>query len=118
MRLTKEFTFEAAHALASYKGAPEPLHGHTWRLAVTLEGPLDDEGMVFDFVELDRVVGERVLSRIDHTNLNDLLAQSTAEHLAVWVWDQLAGSLPLVEVKIWETASGHVIYTGPDHRPT
>lgn len=113
MRVTREFTFEAAHALASYKGKPEPMHGHSWRLAVTLEGPLDPEGMVFDFLELDRIVRERVLSKVDHANLNDLIPQSSAEHLAIWIWDRLAG-LPLHEVKVWETATGYVTYSGPD----
>ncbi|MBI4617831.1 MAG: 6-carboxytetrahydropterin synthase [Planctomycetes bacterium] len=112
MRVTKEFTFEAAHGLASYRGKPEPLHGHTWRLAVTLEGPLDEEGMVYDFLELDRIVRERVLSHLDHSNLNDLLPQSSAERLAIWIWERLA-DLPLAEIKVWETASGYVTYTGP-----
>ncbi len=112
MRLTRTFIFEAAHALASYRGAPEPLHGHSWRLDITLEGPLDEEGMVFDFLELDRIVQEKVLSEIDHRNLNDILPQSTAEHLALWIWDRLP-TLPLAEIRVWETATGSVTYQGP-----
>ena len=60
MLLRKEFTFDAAHNLVQYHGKCEALHGHTYRLAVVLEGTPDAEGMILDFCELSAVVRERV----------------------------------------------------------
>ncbi len=109
--VSRKYSFEAAHALRSYHGEPEPLHGHTWQLEITLEGAPDEEGMVWDFLAMDKVVGERILQRVNYTNLNDLLEQSTAENLALWAWSQLE-DLPLHEIRVWETANGWVTYRG------
>jgi 6-pyruvoyltetrahydropterin/6-carboxytetrahydropterin synthase len=106
--LRKEFTFDAAHNLVRYQGKCEALHGHTYRLAVVLEGTLDEEGMILDFCELSRIVDERVLSRLDHSYINDILEQPTAENIANWVWDQVEEEVSrpncrLSQVEIWET---------------
>lgn len=72
IRLTKEFSFEAAHALDGYDGLCREIHGHSYRLFVTIKGtPCDDAanpkyGMVLDFGELKRIVNEQILSRLDH----------------------------------------------------
>lgn len=72
IRLTKEFTFEAAHALDGYDGPCREIHGHSYRLFVTVKGrPLADEGdsangMVMDFGALKRIVAEEVVARFDH----------------------------------------------------
>ena len=72
IRLTKEFSFEAAHALEGYDGLCREIHGHSYRLFVTVKGtPCDEEtnpkyGMVLDFGELKRIVNEQILSRLDH----------------------------------------------------
>ena len=111
MRVGKTWTFEAAHNLVDYPGGPEPVHGHTYRLEVALEGPVGPQGMVLDFVELDRVMRERVLARLDHAFLNDVVPQSSTENLAGWIWRQLK-DLPLAEVKLWEGPDSYVVYTG------
>lgn len=73
IRLTKEFAFEAAHALVGYDGACREIHGHSYRLFVTVKGvPIDDVdspkcGMVLDFGELKRVVNEQIISALDHS---------------------------------------------------
>ncbi len=73
IRLTKEFTFESAHALEGYDGACREIHGHSYRLFVTVKGePISDEsspkcGMVIDFGDLKRVVNEQIISRLDHS---------------------------------------------------
>ena len=82
MLLRKEFTFDAAHNLVRYHGKCEALHGHTYRLAVVLEGTPDTEGMILDFCELSAIVKERVVSRLDHTYINDTIPQPTAENIA------------------------------------
>ena len=72
IRLTKEFTFEAAHSLEGYDGACREIHGHSYRLFVTIKGePSCDaydpkQGMVMDFGLLKRIVNEQIISRLDH----------------------------------------------------
>lgn len=73
IRLTKEFAFESAHALEGYDGACREIHGHSYRLFVTVRGvPISDLenpkcGMVMDFGELKRVVNEQIVSHLDHS---------------------------------------------------
>ncbi len=68
--LTVRDRFEAAHFLRSYKGLPEVVHGHSWKVEVLLEtAELDAEGMGFDFVEIRRALRELV-ARFDHQDIN------------------------------------------------
>lgn len=117
MILIKEFEFDAAHNLIHYHGKCEKLHGHTYKLVVKLEGTLDHEGMVYDFVELKKVVKERVIDKFDHAYLNDIIEQPTAENIAIYVWNQLYDVLKrdncrLYEVEVWETKTSGVVYRG------
>lgn len=72
LRLTKEFDFEMAHALTGYDGKCRNLHGHSYRLFVTIEGmPVDDEnspkrGMVIDFGDLKHIVNQTIVEPFDH----------------------------------------------------
>lgn len=72
IRLTKEFSFEAAHVLDGYDGACREIHGHSYRLFVTVRGvpvcekPDPKLGMVMDFGLLKRIVKEEVVDRLDH----------------------------------------------------
>jgi 6-pyruvoyltetrahydropterin/6-carboxytetrahydropterin synthase len=72
IRLTKEFSFESAHALEGYDGKCRHIHGHSYRLYVTIIGePISDSvnpkyGMVMDFGELKRLVNEEIVDRMDH----------------------------------------------------
>lgn len=81
IRLTKEFTFEAAHALEGYDGPCREIHGHSYRLLVTVKGrpsAADTDpkcGMVLDFGVLKRIVSEEIVSRFDHA----LVLRSTAD---------------------------------------
>lgn len=101
--------FEAAHSLRSYRGAPEPVHGHSWRVEAAVEtGSLDEEGMGYDFVTLRGALVE-LAGRLDHRDLNGLepfARQSpTTEHVARWFFDGLRRTLPeapLKEVTVWE----------------
>ncbi len=119
MFICREFKFDAAHNLLNYHGKCEALHGHTYRLAVMLKGEPDHEGMIFDFVELKRTVSELVLSKLDHSYLNDVLPQPTAEYIAQWIFKKLDAPLKrsnceLYEVRVWETDSSSVIYRSED----
>ncbi|MFO0781165.1 MAG: 6-carboxytetrahydropterin synthase QueD [Candidatus Gracilibacteria bacterium] len=89
MLVTKEFTFDAAHFLTDYYGKCERVHGHTYRLQVTVEGKVQSNGLVVDFVVLKRVVKKHVLEKLDHQLLNDVLDNPSAERVVQWMWDQL-----------------------------
>ena len=119
MLLRREFVFDAAHNLTRYHGKCERLHGHTYRVAVILEGDPDEEGMVLDFCVLSSVVKERAISVLDHSYINDTIPQPTAENIALWIWDQVEGPLArpncrLHEVWVWETASSCAVATAAD----
>lgn len=117
MLLTKDFKFDAAHNLIHYHGKCEKLHGHTYKLRVVLEGQPDSEGMIMDFVELSSIVKEKIISRLDHSYINEIISQPSAENIALWVWSELEKFLTrenckLYEIHIWETATSRVIYNG------
>ena len=73
IRLTKEFTFESAHALDGYDGLCREIHGHSYRLFVTIKGePISEEGnpklgMVMDFGDLKRIVNREIVECLDHS---------------------------------------------------
>ena len=84
--VTVEQTFAAGHALREYKGKCENVHGHNYRVQITVEGErLNRIGLLVDFVELKRIVRE-VMERLDHQFINDLepftVINPSAENLA------------------------------------
>ena len=127
---TRRFTFAAAHRYWVDDWSPAEnervfgrltgVHGHTYTLDVTIQGPIDPQtGMVIDLVELKRVVGETVVARFDHTDLcADPLFRGrvpTTENLAIVVWDLLApklGADRLWQVRVWEDPTLYVDYRG------
>lgn len=113
MLIAKEFTFNSAHRLPKYNGPCANLHGHTYKLVISLNGKIKEDGMVIDFSLLKQKVNEKVIKLIDHKFLNDILDYPTAENIAVWIWKQLKKELPeLYEVALWETPTSYVIYKG------
>ncbi len=114
MKIRRTFSFDAAHRLDCYHGKCERLHGHTYSFSLTVEGKQDAEGMVMDFVELKKIVERTVLEKLDHSYLNDLIPQPTAENIALWIWratssviEEMGGSL--YEVEVWETRDASAI---------
>ncbi len=101
--------FEAAHHLTSYQGAPEPVHGHSWEVEVTLEAThLDKEGMAFDFVRIRSELDE-LSRRFDHRHINEVppfdIQSPTTERLAKWFFEELQSRLPeagLTSATVWE----------------
>ncbi len=119
MKVNRIFSFSAAHHLTDYHGACERPHGHTYRLGVTVEGPIKKDGLVIDFVELKKVVEERVLSKLDHRDLNDIFKNPSAELVAVWIWSVLKDigkatgtKVRLISVQLWEGDNTSVTYDG------
>ncbi|MFC2136926.1 6-pyruvoyl tetrahydropterin synthase family protein [Bacteroidota bacterium] len=82
VRLTKEFDFEMAHALWNYDGPCKNIHGHSYKLFVTVIGqPRDDEnhvkhGMLLDFSDLKKIVNDVIVSKFDHS----VVVSSKAPH--------------------------------------
>lgn len=112
VEVTRVFTFDAAHYLEDYVGRCGSLHGHTYRLELTVKGERDHRGIVVDFEDLKKVVGEVFLEpRLDHRFLNDTLpCNTTAENMVVWFFDyweeEVAPRFPharLERVVLWET---------------
>jgi 6-pyruvoyltetrahydropterin/6-carboxytetrahydropterin synthase len=109
-----EQTFAAAHALRNYKGSCENLHGHNFRVEVTIVGDrLDEAGLLVDFLDVKALM-QRVMSRLDHRNLNEVppfdvknpSAENIAEHFHLEMTVGLAGSpvpVRISQVKVWET---------------
>jgi 6-pyruvoyltetrahydropterin/6-carboxytetrahydropterin synthase len=105
----KEYRFEAAHRLPEVpEGHPcGRLHGHGYRVVVTVSGPDDDTtGWVIDFAVIDNAFLP-LREQLDHHMLNEIvgLENPTAERLAQWIWERLAPELSgLSEITVWETA--------------
>lgn len=108
-RVTRSFSFEAAHQLTWHSGACKNLHGHSYRLEVTVAGELDGNGIVIDFSDLSALVQREVVDRFDHTYLNDLLPNPTAELIAADIWERLTtAGAALHRIVLWETENSRV----------
>ncbi len=107
----KEFGFEAAHRLPS--APPEHpnarIHGHSFRVRVTIAGDPDPEtGVILHFEEVEKALAE-VKHQLDHRYLNDIegLEMPTLEQIAKWIWTRIEGRLPgLVEVRLSRPSCG------------
>lgn len=98
--ITKEFGFEAAHAFAHKPAGHENtrLHGHSFRVEVTIKGEPDETtGCVIDFEQFTAAL-ESVRAKLDHRFLNDIpgLATPSLENLACWIAGELRLSLPRI----------------------
>ena len=96
-----EDDFAAAHFLKDYHGKCENLHGHNYKVYVHVQGTaLDEGGMLLDFSELKQAL-KKVLSKIDHTNLNEIKEfkdNPSAERIALYIYNNLLEALgPLPE---------------------
>jgi 6-pyruvoyltetrahydropterin/6-carboxytetrahydropterin synthase len=115
MKVTKIFTFDAAHYLPGYNGKCRNLHGHTYRLEVTCQRSYLVNGMAVDFSVLKDTVDELIISKLDHSFLNDvLLFDPTAENMANWILNELRPYLPVYSVKLYETPTSYAEATIDD----
>lgn len=109
--VTKCFGFEASHYLPNYDGACSRLHGHSYKLQVTVSGSVDEAtGMILDFTVLKAIVKEYVVDKYDHRYLNDFFSNPTAENMVQHIFRELrvrfnTMGLSLESVKLWETES-------------
>jgi len=145
IRLTKEFNFEMAHALWNYDGLCKNIHGHSYKLFVTVMGePIADEkspklGMVIDFGELKSIVKNEVVDKYDHcvvfnhkAPIKELLNipqmferheflnyQPTCENIVVDYAQKIKNKLPegvqLFSLKLYETATSYAEWYASDN---
>lgn len=146
IRVTKEFHFEMAHALLNYDGPCRNVHGHSYRLFVTISGvPVDDpgnpkNGMVIDFSDLKRIIKKEIVGVFDHSLVvsrqfdkektdmfnkmfgNTVLVdyQPTCENLVTDFSKRIAGKLPtgakLYSLKLYETATSFAEWYADDNK--
>lgn len=142
IRVTKEFHFEAAHFLPGYDGLCANLHGHSYRLLVTLRGEIlkdatsPKNGMVIDFSVLKGIVERNILQVLDHSlivrkrtydrpatcthfRILELNDQPTSENILLWIVERLRTALPqqveLFRVRLYETATSCAEWTVEDN---
>lgn len=143
IRVTKEFGFEAAHALEGYDGACRYIHGHSYKLFVTVIGsPLEDlaspkEGMVVDFSQLKGIIKRVVVDIFDHAlvlkegtkmveeldrefgNVITVPYRPTCEnmiaHFAEIISEQLPAELTLHHLRLHETATSYAEWYREDN---
>ncbi len=124
LSVTKRFTFEAAHKLEGYHGPCQFMHGHSYKLEVTVAhkdeitdiAQLGDQGMVMDFKQLGDQV-KLYVRRMDHSNLNESvpIARTTAEGIIYWLAERLRrdieqqlSPIKLTRIRLWETEDNYV----------
>ena len=134
LKATKTVRFDAAHILTNHQGLCKNLHGHTYRVDVSVtQGDGDTSDMVIDFKDLKRIASEVVCERFDHAFIyntesageREIAAvvekngmrtvaipfRSTAENLARMFFGELKARIPgLSAVKVWETADSCAEY--------
>ncbi len=141
VRLTREFSFEMSHALGGYDGLCRELHGHSYRLFVTVRGTASTRegdpklGMVMDFGALKSIVGRVVVDRLDHAlvlregfadelkerfgRIVTVPFQPTCENLVAWFAASIAPELPagvtLHSLRLHETASSFAEWFAEDN---
>jgi 6-pyruvoyltetrahydropterin/6-carboxytetrahydropterin synthase len=117
--LWSEFRFEAAHLLPNMPAGHKctRLHGHSFRLEVHVEGPIDQHrGMLMDYADIKQAFAP-FQEQLDHRYLNDIaeLENPTSENILVWIWRHLKPVLPsLQRLVLHETCTVGCSYEGPD----
>jgi 6-pyruvoyltetrahydropterin/6-carboxytetrahydropterin synthase len=115
-------SFSAAHLLAQIGGKCEELHGHNFRVEVTLAAPdLNKSGLLIDFRVVKKWLNE-ILDQMDHKHLNELPCfagiNPSAENIAKYIYNQMKpkakeSQVLIVRIKVWESENAAVAYT-PD----
>lgn len=115
--------FSAAHYLREYQGNCANLHGHNWKVSVTVKAEeLDELGFVIDFRDLKKQTKE-IISELDHTMINDHAdfksVNPSSENIAKWIFDKLKQSVNssrcrLYSVEVGETKNSSVTYYESD----
>ena len=118
-----------AHRLTFHNGKCRNLHGHTYKLEITISGDINKNGIIIDFGDLKEIVIKNIIDKLDHstaiyekdslllTNFPKVLKynifpyETTAENLSKWIFDKLTKLLKIKKVRLWETPTNQVTYT-------
>src|SRR5512137_1690960 len=106
MKLGVITEFDAAHSLPGYQGKCAHMHGHTYQVEIVVQGEVGENGFVMDFYQIKRTIAG-ALQDLDHSCLNHILPNPTAESIAQWIADRLGRDLEgtavrLYSLKLWE----------------
>ena len=116
--LSIEAQFSAAHQLRGYKGKCEQMHGHNWRVQVSISSEkLNDIGIVIDFHDLKNLTIE-IVSPLDHSHLNEVFPfteiNPSSENIAKWIFEsakkRLEGIVKVNSVTVWESENSSATY--------
>ena len=116
LTVTRRFTFEAAHHLPFYDGKCNAKHGHSYKLYVTVSHKYGEmSGMVVEFSRLKHIVKDAVIDKLDHTDLNLLIENPTAEEILFYIKDELEKAfeefnIVLEKLELWETENCYATY--------
>ncbi|MBP7215913.1 MAG: 6-carboxytetrahydropterin synthase QueD [Candidatus Omnitrophica bacterium] len=111
-----EAYFSSAHNLRGYKGKCEALHGHNWKVQITVaKRKPDASGLVMDFRELKAKL-HAVLDKLDHAYLNDIAYfkkhNPTSENIACYIYTMLKKDIAhLASVTVWESENSAATYS-------
>jgi 6-pyruvoyltetrahydropterin/6-carboxytetrahydropterin synthase len=118
--LAVEMKFASAHQLRGYMGKCENLHGHSWKVQISVTSQeLNDIGLAIDFTELKRIMNE-VVGPLDHTCLNSVSPftdiNPSSENIARWIYNAMKERLVGYQVKmrsvtVWESETASATYT-------
>jgi len=113
-------TFSGAHRLRNYRGKCERLHGHNWKVKVTIRGNKLEEKteILMDFTKLKKILNE-ILSKLDHKYLNEIhpfkKINPSSENIAIYIYEQLKNkiknkSCKVFKVDVWENETNCASY--------
>lgn len=115
MNISCEFHYDSAHYLTSVPPGHKcgNLHGHTYRLIVTLDGPVQGDGFVMDFSDVKACV-EPLVRRLDHCLINSVVENPTVENQLLWFADELTGLIKnLSSLTLYEGLRNFATYAIP-----
>ena len=130
MKIAKEFRWEMGHRLPEHFGQCKNIHGHSYKMLVEFEGDLDEQGMIIDYYDVEKII-DPIIEHLDHAfmvNKNDKVVieflekmnskkvvvdfQSTAENICTYLLNEVRqASLPKnvtkIKVRVYETAQDY-----------
>jgi 6-pyruvoyltetrahydropterin/6-carboxytetrahydropterin synthase len=126
MKIAKEFRWEMGHRLPEHFGQCKNIHGHSYKMMVEFEGKIDEQGMIIDYYDVEKIINP-IIEKLDHAfmvNKNDKVVieflkkmkskkvvvdfQSTAENICVYILNEvkktdLPKNVKAIKVRVYET---------------
>ena len=118
MEVFRSFRFHAARYLPKLDDSHicKKMHGHTFNLTIHVKGKINNkDGFIIDFFDIDKIVNQYVISKIDHKILNEIpqLENPTSEYLCQWAWNQLHNKITgLFKIVLSEDHGTGIVYKG------